>query len=296
MREKLAQGPQHDSAIAHVAARHHGVVTLAQLTTAGLGANAVSKRVQAGRLHRLHRGVYAVGHDGISIHGRWVAAVLALGDGAVLSHRSAAELWGLLKPEAGPVDVSVPSRSGRARRRGIRPHRSPSLLDDPHSRLPVRTVRDGIPVTSVARTLEDLRGSVPPRLYRKAVRQAELAGFALGSVVRGDRTRSDLERDFLALCRAYGIPPPEVNAQIGRWTVDFLWRRERLVVETDSYRYHRGSIAFEDDHARDLDLRRRGFTVRRYTGAQIRDHSAAVVADLREVLIAPASPASRASS
>jgi very-short-patch-repair endonuclease len=151
-------------------------------------------------------------------------------------------------------------------------------------------VRNAIPVTSVARTLEDLRGVVSPRLHRRAVRQAEIAGFALGPKVRGDRTRSDLEVDFLTFCRAHGIPGPEVNVQIGRWKVDFLWRDARLAVETDSYEYHRGSVAFEDDHARDLDLRRIGFTVRRYTGAQIRDHPAAVVGDLREILVAPAAP------
>src|SRR5262249_25626768 len=173
----------------------------------------------------------------------------------------------------------------RHRRPGIRVHRAQSL-DAECEVLPLRTIRRGIPVTSVPRTLEDLHRVVPPRLHRRAVRQAELAGFGLGPTVRGDRTRSDLERDFLTFCRAHGISAPEINAQIGRWTVDFLWREARLVVETDSYTYHRGSVAFEDDHARDLDLRRLGFTIRRYTGAQIRDHPAAVVADLREVLVA----------
>jgi very-short-patch-repair endonuclease len=219
-----------------------------------------------------------------------MAAALACGDGAVLSHGSAAALWGLLRPLDGPIDVSVPSRNGRGRHAGIRVHRTRSLLDGEREGLVVRTIRNRIPVTSVPRTLEDLRGAVAPRLYRRAVRQAELAGFALGPSVRGDRTQSDLELDFLAFCRAHDLPVPEVNVQIGRWKVDFLWRAARLVVETDSYEYHRGSVSFEDDHARDLDLRRLGFTVRRYTGAQVRDHPAAVVADLREVLAESAPP------
>ncbi len=196
---------------------------------------------------------------------------------------SAAASWGLLRPGGGPVDVSLPSNSGRRRRAGIRVHRSRSLRPDQV------TERHRIPGTTPARTVDDLRGIAPPHLVRRATRQAELAGYPLGSGARIDGTRSDLELDFLGFCDRYGLPRPAVNARIGRWTVDFLWSAERLAVETDSLAYHRGSVAFEDDHARDLDLRRRGYTVRRYTGTQIRDHPAAVVADLREVLGAAAS-------
>jgi very-short-patch-repair endonuclease len=279
-----------DRLVSEFAAAQHGVVTAAQLREAGLGRSSIVKRVKAGRLHRMHRGVYAVGYAALPIEGHWMAAVLTCGDGTVLSHGSAAALWGLLRPLEGPVDVSVPTCNGRRPRAGIRIHRARRLADAEREGLVVRTIRNGIPVTSVPRTLEDLRGVVPPRLHRRAVRQAELAGFALGPSIRPDRTRSDLERDFLAFCRVHGVLEPEVNVQIGRWKVDFLWRDARLAVETDSYEYHRGSIAFEDDHARDLYLRRIGFTVRRYTGAQIRDHPAAVVADLREVLTAAAAP------
>jgi hypothetical protein len=139
-------------------------------------------------------------------------------------------------------------------------------------------------VTTPARTIEDLRATAPPHLVRRATRQAELAKYPLGPGVRGDGTRSDLERDFLAFCAKHGIPRPRVNVRVGRWRVDFLWSAERVAVETDFFDYHRGSVAFEDDHQRDLDLRRAGFTVRRYTGAQIRNHPAAVVGDLREAL------------
>jgi hypothetical protein len=207
-----------------------------------------------------------------------MAAVLALGPTAALSHMSAAALWGSLKPEDGPIDVSLPSHSGRRRRGGIRIHRCASLRSDQI------TARHRIPVTSPARTIEDLRGMVPPYLVRRATRQAEFARYPLGPGVRGDGTRSDLELDFLGFCAKHGIPRPQVNIRIGRWKVDFLWRAERVVVETDFFDYHRGSVSFEDDHQRDLDLRRAGYAVRRYTGAQIRDHTAAVVADLREAL------------
>lgn len=148
------------------------------------------------------------------------------------------------------------------------------------------TRRFGIPVTSLARTVSDLRPVVPPWLWRRAVRQAELAGFALGPEIESDGTRSDLERDFLGICRRAGLSKPEVNVKVGRWTVDFLWRAERLAVETDSYRYHRGRIAFQDDHARELDLRRRGFAVRRFDERQIDEEPESVAADLVAALAA----------
>ncbi len=224
-----------------------------------------------------------------------MAAVLACGDEAVLSHRSAAALWELLRPMAGPVDVSVPSYGGRRKRVGIRVHWCASLRaaesvgasqpgdgDERHATLITR--RRGIPVTTPARTVADLRGAVPPRLWRRAVREAEIAGYSLGPQIETDRTRSDLERDFLALCRHAGLPPPQVNVSVGRWTVDFLWSAHRLAVETDSYRYHRGGIAFEGDRARDLELRRRGFEVRRFSELQVREEGAQVAADLRDAL------------
>jgi very-short-patch-repair endonuclease len=139
-------------------------------------------------------------------------------------------------------------------------------------------------VTTPARTIADLCGTVAPWLWRRAVREAEISGLALGAGVATDQTRSDVERDFLRLCRRHDIPMPVVNVRIGRWIVDFVWPGQRLAVETDSYRYHRGTIAFEDDHARDLDLRRRGFEVRRFTDRQIRREPALIVKDLQEAL------------
>jgi hypothetical protein len=207
-----------------------------------------------------------------------MAAALACGDGAVLSHRSAAALWGLLRPHPGPIEVSTSARSGRRKRQGVRLHRCSSLGVELTSR------RFNIPVTTPARTIDDLRRVVSPWLWRRAVRQAELAGMKLSRMVETDGTRSDLEGDFLRICRRGGLPAPEVNVKIGRWTVDFLWRAELLVVETDSYRYHRGRIAFQDDHARELDLRRRGFAVRRFDERQIEEEPDLVLVDLRASL------------
>ncbi|HEY8502344.1 MAG TPA: type IV toxin-antitoxin system AbiEi family antitoxin domain-containing protein, partial [Solirubrobacterales bacterium] len=210
MREESAPA---DVAIARIAERQHGVVTVAQLHSFGIEKSNVSRRVRNGRLHRVHRGIYAVGHRLLSREGWWMAAVLACGEGAVLSHAAAAALWGLLRPMSGPVDVSVPTHGGRGRRRGIRIHRCQTLggagaTSSHHAGgsrpVPPVTVRHRIPVTTIARTLDDLRGAVPPRLLKRARRQAELAGWRLEGV-KPRRTRSELEEEFLRLCRRHRL-------------------------------------------------------------------------------------------
>jgi very-short-patch-repair endonuclease len=215
-----------------------------------------------------------------------MAAVLAVGTaagggdsvlscwGAAVSHRSAAFLWGLLPVSDNPTDLVVPGGGGRAKRRGVRVHRSQSLA-------PAHvTLRRGIPVTTPARTIRDLRralsagwtGSVSPWELRKAIRQASVVGLPVGHE-GGDRTRSDLERDFLRLCRRHQLPHPEVNVLIGPYLVDFLWRDRRFVVETDSYLYHRGNEAFQDDHRRDLELMHLGYEVLRLSDRQLEAES-----------------------
>jgi very-short-patch-repair endonuclease len=286
------KGDNRDREIARIAASQHGAVAAKQLADLGLGRAAISERAASGRLHLVHRGVYAVGHPGLSRHGRWMAAVLAVGPGGVLSHCSAAVLWGLLRPIAGPIHVSVPGTAGRKQRRGVRVHRCRALQAEALSPLhgiseqkrqsPLVTVRDGIPVTIVQRTVDDLRGAVPPHLVRRARRQAELAGYRLEGEVMG--TRSDLEDRFLWICRRHGLPMPEVNVRIGRWTVDFAWEEERLVVEADGYAYHRGRIAFEDDRTRDLELRGLGYRALRFSDAQLNAEPGRVAADVAATL------------
>jgi hypothetical protein len=228
------------------------VISIAQARSAGISDDAIRARVLAGRFHGVHRGVYAVGHSALSPEGRWTAAVLALGGqparggsvlahwGAAVSHRSAASLWDLLPATDAPCDVSVAGTGGRARRAGIRVHRSRSLAPADV------TLCRGIPVTTPGRTITDLRAaisagrvSVSLRELRRAVRQAGVIGLSIGDE-GGDRTRSDLERDFLRLCLRHQLPRPEVNVRIGPYLVDFLWRDRRFVVETDSYLYHCG--------------------------------------------------------
>ena len=265
-----------DLLLAEIAAGQHGIVTAAQLKDLGFARSTIAKRVQTGRLHRLHQGVYAVAHDSPNDHGRWMAAVLACGDGAVLSHGSAAALWGFLRSEPGPVDVSLPSRTGRRRQDGIRIHRP--------RHFPPRdwTVRAEIRVTTPRRTISDCRQTLAPYLVRRAARTAQHTGFT----VTTDRTRSDLELDFAAFCRRHRLPAPEINVRIDvdpdRWfTVDFLWPAHRLAVETDSYQHHQGDVSFEDDHARDLALRQHGLTVLRYTGRQLEREPRAIAAEVR---------------
>jgi very-short-patch-repair endonuclease len=132
-------------------------------------------------------------------------------------------------------------------------------------------------------------GSISSRELRKAIRQANVFGFPIGSEDAKVRTRSDLEGDFLRLCRRHRLPLPEVNVRIGPYLVDFLWRERRFVVETDSYLYHRGEVAFQDDHARDLELMSRGFEVLRISELQL-DEKPARVAEVLAGRLTPAKP------
>jgi very-short-patch-repair endonuclease len=164
--------------------------------------------------------------------------------GAAISHRSAAQLWELLPIGTGPVDVTVPGDGGRRRRTGIRLHRSRSLL-------PAHvTLRNGIPVTTPARTVADLH---------RVVSKPDRAGLISARELR----------EVLRLCRRHRLPGPEVNVRVGPHLVDFLWRDRKLVVETDGYASHRGRQAFQDDRGRALDLRARGYEVIRLAGKQV---------------------------
>jgi very-short-patch-repair endonuclease len=276
MRRKLVEP---DIAVARIAARQHGVVTTTQLLAAGLSEAGIRRRVSAGRLHPVHRGVYAAGHPGLTDRGRWKAATLACGSGCALSHRSAGELWGIVTPAGGLTHVTAPVAGGRAMRKGIRIHRSPSLTAR------FVTHRDNVPVTRPRRTIEDMRRELSPEALRRAVRRAEVLDLPLqGLTLAGDRTESELEWLFLALCRRFKIRRPETQVRVGRYRVDFLWRQERLIAETDGYRYHRGSIAFEDDRARDNRLVELGYEVLRFTYTNVTTEADAVAALLRSRL------------
>jgi len=265
-----------DTHIAALAARQHGVVTRRQLVALGLGRGAIAARLRSGRLHRLFRGVYAVGHPRVTASGRRLAAVLACGPGAVLSHETAADLLGL-RPSASPrIHVTVPGTSARSVP-GVLVHRARTL------RAQDVTVADAIPVTSVARTLSDLAARHDVATLRKAMERAErLRTFdrdLILDVVAGRPGRrlaaaldaadpapfrSDLESDFVARCLGRGLPRPEVNATVEGLEVDLVWRMAKLVVELDGWAFHRSRRSFAADRRRDVRLSAAGYTVLRF--------------------------------
>lgn len=204
-----------------------------------------------------------------------MAAALAYGPEAVVSHRSAAALWGLLTPRSKPVDILIPGIASKGKHEGVRLHRSRTLTREQTTR------RRGIPVTTPSRTIADLQRIATPKEVRRAMRQAEMLGLRVDRE-RSDRTRSDLERAFLLLCDRYDLPRPEINVRVDSLEVDFLWRDRRLIVETDGYRYHRGRAAFENDRERDLQLHALGYDVVRLSYRQVIDEPERVAAALRQ--------------
>jgi very-short-patch-repair endonuclease len=281
------------AAVAALASRRHGLVTRRDLHSLAVGDGSVSWWVRTGRLHRIHRGVYAVGHPVLTQEGRWMAAVLACSDGAVLSHRSAAALWGVGR-EGRRIDVSVPR--GGSGPRAVAVHRPRRLERDE------TTVLRGIPTTTLPRTLVDLADVLTDRELSRAIHVAEvehsLAARTLVAVngrrgggrlarVAGadrDRTRSDLERRFERLCARHGLPKPRTNDRVAGFEVDFHWRGERLVAETDGWSFHRTRRAFELDRRRDQTLARAGYRVLRFTHEQVTREPAEVAATLRAAL------------
>jgi len=295
-----------DRALSAIAARQHGVVSLADLAAAGIGRGALAHRVAEGRLRRLHRGVYLVGPLDAPRTDE-MAAILAVGEGAVLSHRSAAGLLGICPPWAGEVDVTV-TRKAR-HRAGIRVHRT--------MRLPPRDVwwRDGLPVTSPARTLIDLTTMLTKGDLARAVEQAQvlrLAGTAglearlaeergsSAAILRAELrrahepslTRSEAEAAFLRLIRAARLPHPEVNVRVAGYEVDFLWRAQRLVVEIDGFAFHSKREAFERDRRKDADLQAHGLRTTRVTYRRITEEPLALTAGLAASLTGAAHDAS----
>jgi predicted transcriptional regulator of viral defense system len=197
------KGANPDAEMARLASRQHGLVTAGQLVeAAGLDTAAIRRRVLAGRLHRLHRGVYAVGHSAVPFEGRCAAAVLALGEGAVLSHRSAAELWGMVPRAKGPIHVTLPANGGRKSRDGLIIHRSRTL--GPGS----IAFTAGVRVTTASRTLADLRRGLGNELHQRATRRAIDLGLITRATAGSDAalTRSELERMFLRLVRRHRFP------------------------------------------------------------------------------------------
>jgi len=285
-----------DKQIGALATSQHGIVSSAQLHEIGLNNRAVSRRVADGRLIRMHRGVFAVGHTALRPEAYWMAAVLACGPNAALSHASAAALWGIRPTSAALTDVVIPTQAGRRRRKGIRTHRTD---------LPQTTTHRGIPVTSPARTLIDLATTLPRRALTRAVEEAEkreldlsgltqLTGRPGTTVVREElnrlptgNTRSTFEIAFLRFCQAQNIPKPQANVHIQGLLVDFTWPGTRVVVEADSFEHHGTRQAFERDRHRDAILHAAGYNTARYTHRQLTKRPQEVERALKRLLNAP---------
>jgi very-short-patch-repair endonuclease len=293
-----------DREIARLAGRQHGIVSRRQLIALGIQRRVVDRRIERGSLTAIHRGVYSAGQAKLTMEGRWMAAVLACGGNAALSHRSAAQLWGML-----PRSRSVPetTRPTAARRRsGINMHRG-SLPGDEVE------VVDGITTTSATRTLLDLapmlsrsrlesafneievrrltsRRSLPELLDRYPRRPGSAAVRLLlaGRSVEGSVSRNEFEERFAILLDSVGLPRPRFNADLavrGRfYEVDCLWDRQRAIVELDGHAVHGTRRAFEEDRERDRILMAEGWRPTRVTWRQLRDEPEAVVGDLRRLL------------
>jgi predicted transcriptional regulator of viral defense system len=294
--------------IGRLAECQNGVVALWQLEALGFTGKTIVKRKATGRLHRIHQTVYSLTPGVMTERGKFMAAVLACGPDAVLSHRSAAYLWGLVDELEEPIDVTAPNRRGRSPD-GVAAHRDGSLQ-------PIdKTTLYGIPCTTVARTILDYCGVEPDWEVRKVVAQAEVLRILDRPKLRAllkrsrrrrgvarlrlildtihpqtKRTRSELERLFLEMCSKRGVPNPEVNVWLPapdgrRYQADFLWRDSRLIVEADSRRFHDTDSAFVDDRKRQQQLELAGWRVSRCTWEEVEKEPRRLAETVRALIV-----------
>jgi very-short-patch-repair endonuclease len=294
-----------ERAIAELARRQYGVVARDQLIRLGLEPDAIGRRLRAGRLHRMYAGVYAVGHQVIPREGRWMAAVLASGPEAVLSHWSAAHLWMIRPNSRSVIDVTAPRKSRSWK--GVRRHHSPLPADE-------ITVEEGIPVTTVPRTILDLAATEDADTVENLLRESEFLQLSdrlsLPHLIerypgkRGickvqvaldrlkeepvGRKRSRLEERFAPFLRLHRLPLPRFNDWIvlgaKRYQVDCHWPDLRQIVELDGWDGHSTRTAFREDRARDRRLAAAGYTVTRLTWNQLDDEPEEIASDLRRLL------------
>jgi very-short-patch-repair endonuclease len=282
--------------VGQLAAGSHGVVTRAQLLGAGITVDEIAQRIRSGALLREHRGVYRVGHRAPSVEARYLAAVLAAGEGACLSGRAAAHMYGLIKGPPPPPHVTTPHKR---RIDGVTVGRT--RLDPRDA-----TTYRGIPSTTVPRTLTDLaadssldalaracheaavRFKTTPADVDAALRRRRRCPGApkLQKILHGDAavTLSALEKRFLELLREHGLPMPQANRPAGSHYVDCRWPSRRLTVELDSYRFHSSRHAWEQDRRREREARARGDEIRRYTWGDVFEEPDAMLAELGALL------------
>lgn len=279
--QRVAPGEIATAEIRQLAERQHGVVARRQLLELGLGRDLIRERVRTGRLIELHRGVFAVGHRRIGLRGEWMAASLACGPRAYLSHGSAAHLWGIRGSRRPHEVLRV---SGHRKPHGVWLHQTRSLPDED------ATVKAGIPVTTIERTIMDMAGRLDERQLEHMIVNADRSGglhwddlqrvieegngrkglrrlrrVAMRIDPRAADAVSPLEVDFFSLCQKAGLPLPQVNVLVEGNLVDFYWPAAKLIVETDGYAYHNDRAAFEKDHEVTVALAATGYKVLRAT-------------------------------
>jgi very-short-patch-repair endonuclease len=283
--------PTADQLLAKLAQRQHGVVSRGQLMRLGVGRAQVRRRLESGRLHKLHRGVYAVGHRPQHREAAWLAAVLACGEGAVLSHQSAAVLWRMTDREGG-----MPHVTARGRRRC--PH---IVVHEGQLARPDVTTRFGIPVTSPARTLVDLAHALDADEFDRVVREAQYRNLFHVPALRDalERrpasrvrrrlddiapTQSTMEDRMLRICRRYRLPQPRTQQWNSGRRIDFLWPEHRVAVEADSWEGHGTPWAFQADRDQSNALQLAGYVILRFTHADITRRPAHVARQIRTAL------------
>ncbi|MGZ4197836.1 MAG: DUF559 domain-containing protein [Solirubrobacteraceae bacterium] len=292
--------------MALLAGEQHGVVARSQLLTIGLTRNKVQNRIDESRLHRVYRGVYAVGHRKLTLKGCWMSAVLACGPDAFLSHRSALALWDLSRRNSGLIDVTVPRRTGKPGPKGVRLHSTVAL----HPETDIAVI-DAIPVTSLAWTVIDYAGIANRQRVRSVLEALERRGDYIGreldellkrtpnrkgaKVLRATIAemtgpapwlQSELEEFFRELIRGSDLPDYEANAVVEGELVDVLWRKERVIVELDGFAFHKSRGSFEADRRRDAKLQVAGYRVLRITHERLTNEPEAVLAEIRALLSA----------
>lgn len=301
MESKTQKRVERDRRLGELASAQHGVVGRRQLLRLGFGEGAIKAMARRGRLHPLHREAFAVGHRCVNRRGRWLAAVLACGEDAVLSHESAACLWGL-GGDRRLVDVNAGSgRQGRLRREGIRLHRC---------RMPAEhgTVEGRVPVTTVARTLFDLAEVVDAMRLKQAWEEADRLKLLrlvevervcargrgrralrpirllLASATASSTQRSPLEERFHDFCVERRVPRPATNVLVLGYEVDTLWPEAKLILELDSWEFHHHRAAFNRDRARDSALLVAGYRTIRVTHDRLDNEADTLHAELRSLL------------
>lgn len=288
--------------LAGLATRQHGVVSYQQLLDLGFSVRWIERRLDEGRFSAVHTNVYAVGHKRLSPRSWWWAAVLAYGRGTVLSHHTAAVLWGIQRPRKGAIHVTAGGgRQGTERRKGIWVHRCKLAMED-------QTKRDGFSVTTLARTLFDfaevapfdtLKGAAEEADRLKLLRLRELEAVCergrgrralrpvrrlLAELGAPDEGRSPLEIRFPAFVREYSLPTPVQNVHVLDHEVDALWPSAKLIVELDSWEYHGHRAAFERDRARDSKLLIAGYRTIRVTHRRLDHEAVQLAAEIRQLL------------